>query len=96
MIKVSAPEFLIAASCVLFCVGQPTAGIVFVSLGVAGAIARVALENAVRNETLRHEQELRNTIASTINSVIETIVKHASMPVPMGYGDADDDDTSIN
>lgn len=92
-IKISAPEFLIASSCVLFCVGQLAAAIVFVSLGVIGAMSRVALENSIRAEKLAHEQELRDTIGRTISTVIETVIKHAAMPPHSGF---DDDDTSIN
>lgn len=92
-IKISSPEILIVSSCVLFCMGHITAAIVFVSLGVSGAIARVALENNIRTEKLTHEQELRDTIGRTISSVVESVIKHAVVPPPMGF---DDDDTSIN
>ena len=75
--------------------GHITTAIVFVSLGVAGAITRVALENSIRAEKREREQELRNTIGRTINSIVESLIKHASS-VPPHIGYDDDDDTSIN
>ena len=72
-VKISTPEFLVAASCALLCTGNTTSGVVFACLGVLGAISRVIIENSVRLENTKRDQETYNTIRRTGDTIASAI-----------------------
>ena len=89
MIKVSAPEVLIASSCVLFCVGQVPAGIVFASLGVLGACIRTIIENSVRLEQAKLEKETYGEMRQVGNAVAESLSRFTAAMSQRHYDDSE-------
>lgn len=78
MIKISAPEVLLASSCVLLCTGNTFAGVVFCVMGALGATVRLAVENSVRQDQLKRERELYESIGRAGSLAFETLSSMAA------------------
>ena len=72
-IRISSPELLIASSCALLIVGHQVAGWVFAALGVLGAVLRVVIENSIRLEKNKHEQEVYRSISGIGETILHAI-----------------------
>ncbi len=81
MIKISAPEFLIAGSIGLFYLGHTILGSIFASLGVIGAVGRVIIDSQIRADQLNREAASREMMFQTISSIAESLSNWGS-PAP--------------
>jgi len=96
LIKVSAPEFLISASCATFISGQNLIGGIFLSLGVVGACIRLAVEAHNRSEEMTHRKDVINITMSIVNSLFSSLSTVASSLGSLSSRDRDIDEEDYN
>lgn len=87
MIKVSAPELLIASSAALICFGHNIMGCIFASIGVIGALGRVIIETQVRTDSLNREAASREMMYQAISSVADSLTSWSASRVPEQFDD---------
>lgn len=76
-VRFSVQEVLCAGACVLFALGQPVSGSIFLSLGCIGAIFRVAIEMQAKQEKAKKQEESFEAVGQLGTSLAEILSSFA-------------------